>query len=218
MTRKASFDQYLQIGRMMKEGALDNDTAQAIIEKRFAIIPNPEESRLLDSTLVASERPLVMGPFRVKIDLSMSDVEMIRSAQLDNEDSAMRELTEERFPIQRNGLLQYEKDLYLVAPSKEGMLTRPWQRERRKNQWIDERLPEMLALAAYFPDLQRETDIIACFTSRHVPGGRFRLPELWCNVGERMASVTWCDVRLRRWGSRHRALVSRKQDLEGLVT
>lgn len=42
MTRKATLDQYLQIGKKISDGDLDRETAQAIVEGRIRVVPREQ--------------------------------------------------------------------------------------------------------------------------------------------------------------------------------
>jgi hypothetical protein len=156
--------------------------------------------------------PTIEAPtsYFISVDKSRSLAEMIRAGRYDNEKNALQILIEERFPVVRTGQLQYEKELFLIPPSCDGITTKAWKAELEANGWELEQTPELLALGAKYPDLQRDHYIIAFGSSWRYPGGDVDSPVLWSHDGEREAATFWY-YPVGLWASHRRALVSRKR-------
>lgn len=145
----------------------------------------------------------------VPVDMSLSYPEMIKAGGYDNEELAIRDITEERYPIDRSGELRYDKELFLIPPSRDGMTTPEWHAELKANGWKLERAPELFALGAKYPDLQRKYYIVAFGSSWRHPGGRLLSPGLWGGDGGRGVDESWYFPDYR-WYLHDRAVVSRK--------
>lgn len=189
----ATMSQYLQLGKMIQNGALTREFVQAVLEGRVEVRP------------VAAS-----GPYLVSVDRSLTLVQMIEAGGYDDHKDAVESITETRFPVDRSGSLQCEKDLFLVPPSRDGITTTEWKAELEANGWELEQTPELLALGAKHPDLQREHFIIAFGSSWRNPDGDLYSPVLWGDRGERRADAGWDDPDYR-WCLHDRSLVSRKR-------
>lgn len=185
----ATMSQYIQLGKMIQDGALTREFVQAVLEGRVGIRE---------------------ASYSVSVDLSLSLVQMIEAGGYDNHKDAVKSITEERFPMDRTGELTYEKELFLVPPSRHGLTTTEWKAELEANGWELEQTPELLALGAKYPDLQRDHYIVAFGSSWRDPSGYLNSPALWSDDGERRADARWCNPD-DRWYLRSRALVSRKR-------
>ncbi|MFA5130089.1 MAG: hypothetical protein WC477_04190 [Patescibacteria group bacterium] len=197
--QKATLEQYLQLGQMIKTGALDRETVQAILGKRFTI---------QNETKASTE---IRG-YIVSIDLSLTLTQMIKAGKYNNHKNAIASITEECFPVDRTGTLQHDKELFLVPPSRDGITTTEWKEELEAD-WVLEQTPELLALGAKYPALQLDNYIIAFGSSWRSPGGGcLGSPVLWSHDGERKAGTFWYDLG-SQCSLHNRALVSRKPDL-----
>jgi hypothetical protein len=145
----------------------------------------------------------------VSVDLSLSLADMIRAGRYDDGAIAVFKITEERYPVDRSGGLQYDKELFLVAPSRHWITTAEWEEERKAHGWIDEQAPELFALGAKHPNLQFQNHIIAFGSSWRNPGGGLHSPALWSVGRERRADTIWFNPFIQ-WDLHDRALVSRK--------
>jgi hypothetical protein len=148
--------------------------------------------------------------YTVSVDLSLTMIQMIEAGKYSNHRDAITNVTEERFPVDRSGALQYEKELHLIAPSRDGITTTEWKAELEAADWELERTPEILAFGAKYPDLQREHYIVAFGSVWQNPDGYLFSPVLWCGGGERELVTRWCKPD-REWNRVGRALVSRKR-------
>jgi hypothetical protein len=146
----------------------------------------------------------------VHLDLSLSYPEMIRLGYYTNEKQAIREITEELFPINRTGELQYEKELFLEPPSRNDLTTTEWKAELEANGWELEQAPELLALGAQYSELQRDHYIVAFGSSWTDPDGTLKSPVLWSDGSCRGAYTDWYSPG-NHWYLHGRALVSRKR-------
>jgi hypothetical protein len=150
-------------------------------------------------------------PHFVSVNCSLSLAEMIRLGKYDNERNAIQAITEERFPVDRTGQLQYDKELFLIPPSRDRITTTEWKEELEANGWVLEQTSELLALGAKDPNLQLNNYIIAFGSSWRGPvGGDLDSPVLWSYDGRRGAGAGWCHLD-GQWHLRDRALVSRKR-------
>lgn len=145
----------------------------------------------------------------VHVNLSLSYPEMIRLGQYTNEAQTIWEITEARFPIIRTGELQYDKELFLVPPSRDGLTTTEWKAELEANGWVLEQAPEFLALGVQYPELQRDCYIVAFGSAWSNPDGHVFSPALWSVDSHRRAGTDWYGPG-NLWNLHHRALVSRK--------
>jgi hypothetical protein len=147
----------------------------------------------------------------VSVDLSLSLADMIRAGRYDIEECAIREITEERYPVDRTGELRYNKELFPIPPSRDFMTMSEWHAELLKNGWELERAPELYALCAKYHDLQRQRHIIAFGSSWRIPWGCGNLgsPEAWSVGGRRRTDSRWYCSKIL-WRLRDHALVSRR--------
>lgn len=158
----------------------------------------------------------VLGPYAVHVNRAFTFVQMIETGGYDNRNRAVKEITDECFPMDRAGTLEVEKELFLVPPSRNGLTTTTeWKTELEANGWVLEQAPELLALGAKYPDLQLEYCIFAFGSSCRNPHDhlhRFPVPALWSDNGfdGRGVGVLWCEPD-GSWSTYNRALVSRKR-------
>lgn len=152
--------------------------------------------------------------YTVSVDRSLSLVQMIESGKYSNHEAALESITEECFPVNRSGELKYEKELFLIGPSHDYITTTEWKAELEANGWELEEIPELLALGAQFPDLQRGYYIIALSSSWLDTEGLLSSPALYsAHEGERVVEADWIgpDPDGRLWDPGCSALVSRKR-------
>ncbi len=154
-----------------------------------------------------AEEPIA---YPVTVDRSLTLAQMIEAGAYDNHAKAVGKFTEDRFPVDRTGSLKEDKELFLVPPSRDGMTTSEWKAELEANGWVLEQAPELFALGAKYPDLQRRFFIIAFGSSRCDQDGRLYSPELWLDLSDRRVEMIWCNAPRCDWHPQYRALVSRK--------
>lgn len=153
--------------------------------------------------------------YSVDVDCSQSLDQMIRFGKYYNQKDAICIVTEAQFPVNRDGTLQYRKELFLVPPSRRGIVTASWKEELEASGWILEQSPELFALGAQHPLLQLEMDIVAFgsfwFSSDE---DRYYSPLLWGGMSTRNTRVRKVGLRwyspTYEWSLYDRALVSRR--------
>lgn len=126
------------------------------------------------------------------IDLSLSLEDMIRRGKFSNEESALREITEKRFPINREvPELQYKSTVLLVPPYREEINFKDQEAEMEINRLRQLGVVETLAIGEQYPHLQFGYYIIGLGTSWPGSDGGLLSPGLWRDVGRRLFDLGW---------------------------
>lgn len=184
----------------------DGGADEAVRVLREAFLPPTSNTPLPEGSIIL--------PKPVRVDRNKFLPDMIREARLNNEKHAIANITEDKFHVDRSGVIQnrlvYEKELILLAPYKDGVTTREWWDWMDEHDFQREETPELMAVARDFPEYQRKFYIRAFGSSDLYSGGGLYCPELWSRGGLRKAGALWYGAS-GQWNLRNRALVSRKR-------
>jgi hypothetical protein len=128
----------------------------------------------------------------LEIDLSLYLEEMIRRGKYANEEYALREITEDRFPINRDvPELQYSTSVLLVPGYRKGITFKGQDAEMETNRLQQHGVVETLAIGEQYPHLQFAYYIVGCGSSWRPPGDYLHSPALWQIDGKRKLDLDW---------------------------
>jgi hypothetical protein len=128
----------------------------------------------------------------LKIDLSLSLEEMIHRGRYANEDWALSEITEDRFPINRNvPERQYTTSVVLVPPYHKDITFRDQEASLTTNRLSQHGVVETLAIGEQYPHLQLAYWIIGLASPWPHPVGGLLSPGLWQHDGLRLLYLHW---------------------------
>jgi hypothetical protein len=135
------------------------------------------------------------------IDLSLSLEDMIRRGKYTNEESALREITEKRYPINREvPELQYSTTILLVPPYREEINFKDQEAEMKINRLRQLGVVETLAIGEQYPHLQFGYYIIGLGSTWPDSDGTLDSPALWLYDGERELFLGWRSPELQLSG------------------
>jgi hypothetical protein len=128
----------------------------------------------------------------LEIDISLPLEEMIRRGKYANEEYALREITEDRFPINRDvPELQYSTSVLLVPGYRKGITFKGQDAEMETNRLQQHGVVETLAIGEQYPHLQFAYYIVGCGSSWRPPGDYLHSPALWQIDGKRKLDLDW---------------------------
>lgn len=169
---KATIDQYLELGQMIKRGELTKPFVQAIIEGRvFVREPAPKGSEVV---------------YALTIDRSQTLGDLISAGKYDwvNDD-----ITQENFPVpSKDGTEEVE---VVLVHLDECLTTDQVKAELDRRGLKPASIVELLALGSAHPELQREFPLVALGSSWRHPDGYVYVPELWDDHGKRKLSLDY---------------------------
>jgi len=193
MTQRVTDEQFGQFGkrrRDLERRLLDGSVPFELAMDGLQAVIEHDQPRLVN--LVGPVYPKGTIALSLEIDLSLPIEEMIRRGKYANEQEALQEITEERFPINREvPELQYSTTVLLIPPYREGITFEEQEAEMKANRLQQIDVAETLAIGAQYPHLQLAYDIIDHSSSWRVAGGNLGSPGLWQGGGRRKLCLDW---------------------------
>lgn len=182
---KATFDQYLELGQMIKRGELDRQTVQALIEGRMA-------ARSGETS------------YTITLDRSMSLGDMIAAGKYD---SVNGHITEKKFPIERQ---EGKSEVEVILVHFDKVLTTTQVKSEFERRGLQPaKIENLLALGTAHPDLQRDFPIAALGSALQPSGGDLDSPYLGGDGDERDLDLDWYNPDVE-WDGYWRFLAVRK--------
>jgi hypothetical protein len=158
------------------------DGLQALIEAN--------QPRLVDAVGPIYPRGTIVLP--LMIDRSLSLEQMIRRGRYGDEEWALREITEDRFPINRDmPELRYSTTALLIPPYRIGINFADQIKEMEINQIPQFGIVETLAIGEQYPDLQLAYYMIGLVSYCRDSDGNLGSPALWRAVVKRELNLAW---------------------------
>jgi len=126
------------------------------------------------------------------MDISLSMEEMIRRGKYANEGEARENITEDRFPINRDvPEPRYSTTVLLIPPYREGITFKDQEAEMEANRLQQLGVAETLAIGARYPHLQYAYYIVGMGSSWRDSDGNRGSPGLWQGDGKRRLCLDW---------------------------
>jgi len=199
MTQRVTDEQFGQFGkrrRDLERRLLDGSVPFELAMDGLRAVIEHDQPRLVN--LVGPFYPKGTIALSLEVDLSLSLADMIRRGKYANEDYALDEITEERFPINRDvPELQYSTNVMLVPRYREGITFKEQEATMATNRLRQFGVVETLAIGEQYPHLQLAYYVIGLGSTWTGPVGGLNSPVLWRDRGRRRLRLIWRDPEYR---------------------